>query len=104
MSFPSYVPHNARPLIAEALGTRLTGGDLSWLGDWIKMTPPWEFATVVSSEASRGRRMLDIGTSGGEWLGSLQQRSPFTVATESWTANVSLAADPGTVWLRCRRG
>jgi SAM-dependent methyltransferase len=37
--------------------------------------------------------MLDVDTGGGEWLASLPERPPRTVATESWAANVDVARE-----------
>jgi SAM-dependent methyltransferase len=37
--------------------------------------------------------MLDVDTGGGEWLASLPERPPRTVATESWLPNLEVARE-----------
>jgi SAM-dependent methyltransferase len=70
----------------------LVGWDLSALGSRVAIEPlPWDFAALVGRHARDSPDLLDIGTGGGEWLASLSERPPRTVATESWPPNVAVA-------------
>jgi SAM-dependent methyltransferase len=81
-------------LLAEAASTPVDGWDFSRFGDRLRALPrPWDFARIVSDEASRSATMLDLGTGGGEWLAALETRAPRTVATESWPPNVPVARE-----------
>lgn len=79
-------------LLTEAENTTFGGWDFSSLGDRLVLEPPhWDFADIVANAAKGATTMLDMGTGGGEWLSSLHARAPFTVATEGWPPNVSVA-------------
>jgi len=79
-------------LLAEAETHPVEGWDFSWLGERVVMQPPpWDFAAIVESRASHAADLLDLGTGGGEWLASLGERPPRTVATEAWPPNVDVA-------------
>ena len=79
-------------LLAEAETHPVEGWDFSWLGERVVMQPPpWDFAGIVESRASRAADLLDLGTGGGEWLASLSERPARTVATEAWPPNVDVA-------------
>jgi SAM-dependent methyltransferase len=69
-----------------------TGWDFSWIEGRIVAEPlPWDYTATVLTEARRSPDLLDLGTGGGEWLGSLSYRPPRTVATEAWPPNVATA-------------
>jgi SAM-dependent methyltransferase len=69
------------------------GWDFTRLGArLVSEPPPWAFEEIVADRAAKATTMLDMGTGGGEWLSSLRARAPVTVATESWSPNVGLAA------------
>lgn len=78
-------------LVAEADARPFTGWDIC-LDGRITTTAPWDFDADVSMLARDAATMLDMGTGGGEWLTGLANRAPFTVATETWTPNVRVAA------------
>jgi SAM-dependent methyltransferase len=70
----------------------LAGWNLGALGPRIAIEPlPWDFDAIVVQHARDSSDLLDIGTGGGEWLASLPERPPRTVATESWPPNVPVA-------------
>jgi Methyltransferase domain len=70
------------------------GWNLARLGTRIAIEPPpWNFDAIVIAHAARARRLLDIDTGGGEWLASLRERAPHTVATESWPPNFAVARE-----------
>lgn len=78
-------------LIADADARPFTGWDTS-LDGRITTVVPWSFEADVSAHARNAATMLDMGTGGGEWLAGLENRAPLTVATETWTPNVRVAA------------
>ncbi|HEY7438508.1 MAG TPA: class I SAM-dependent methyltransferase [Acidimicrobiia bacterium] len=83
---------SADELVDHALEAPFRGWDFSALGDRIVLDPPpWRFEELVDGEAARARSMLDMGTGGGEWL-SMREHARLTVATESWSPNVPVAA------------
>ncbi len=80
-------------LIVEAEAQPLTGWDFSWIKKRVKNQPlPWNYPGLVHKRASRSPNMLDLGTGGGEVLAKLSCRPQFTVATEAYVPNVSVAA------------
>ena len=84
---------SADELLEEAARIPFQGWDFSRLGDRLVLVPPpWSFEDLVSEQAHGCESMLDMGTGGGEFLGSLRHHPGRTVATESWPANVPLAA------------
>jgi len=83
----------AERLLDEATRVPFRGWDFSVLGDRIAVEPPpWDFEALVDACAGASTSMLDMGTGGGEWL-SARRRAACTVATETWSPNVPLAAD-----------
>ena len=84
---------SADELLEEAARIPFQSWDFSRLGDRLVLVPPpWSFEDLVSEQAHGCESMLDMGTGGGEFLGSLRHHPGRTVATESWPANVPLAA------------
>ncbi len=54
--------------------------------------PPWSYAAVVRECAEGARRVLDVGTGGGEVLSGLRDALPSeVVATEEWGPNAPVA-------------
>jgi SAM-dependent methyltransferase len=88
------VSKRAEELLREAESTPVRGWDFSWLGERMTTTPlPWNFAETVGAHIGDSPDLLDMGTGGGEWLGSLPDRPPRTVATEAWPPNVPVARE-----------
>ena len=81
-------------LIAEAVGQPMEGWDFRWLRDRAPTTQklPWNYEALAAEAVARARRMLDMGTGGGEALSRLARRAEFTVANEAWLPNVPVAA------------
>jgi SAM-dependent methyltransferase len=81
-------------LLAEAAEHPTSGWDFSWLGDRMSWGGvPWDYRAIVTTEAARATRMLDMGTGGGERLAEISPSLPRrTVATEGWAPNVGVAA------------
>jgi SAM-dependent methyltransferase len=80
-------------LIAAAETYTMEGWDWSALeGRYAETPPPWDFRAEVIARLSAARTLLDMGTGGGEFLGSLAPLPPETWATESYPPNVPVAA------------
>jgi hypothetical protein len=79
-------------LLDEVARHPTQGWDFTWLDTRITTEDrPWDFSHIVSALARVSPDLLDLGTGGGEWLEQLAVRPARTVATESWTPNVSVA-------------
>lgn len=80
--------------VALAAGTPFRGWDFRWLNERTTLIRklPWSMSAEVAARAAGARRMLDLGTGGGEWLSRLSARPDRTVATESWEVNAAVAA------------
>lgn len=79
-------------LLDEAESRPVEGWDFSWLDERMSTSPlPWSFDDLAQSAARQSPDLLDMGTGGGEWLSSLPDRPPRTVATEGWPPNVEVA-------------
>ena len=79
-------------LLDEAERQPFSGWDFSWIEDRIVGDAlPWDYTATVVEHARRSPDLLDLGTGGGEWLGSLPYRPSRTVATEAWKPNVAIA-------------
>ena len=72
----------------------MEGWDFSWLQERAPVTQklPWSYGALAREAAKGGRRMLDMGTGGGEFLAGLHPKAEFTVADEAWPPNVAVAA------------
>lgn len=81
-------------LIAEAVSQPMEGWDFSWLEKRAPITQklPWNYGALAGEAAREAKRMLDMGTGGGEFLRGLRPRVAFTVADEAWPPNVPVAA------------
>ncbi len=54
--------------------------------------PPWDYEALVREAAAGQRRILDMGTGGGELLADLREALPEkVVATEEWDINAPVA-------------
>ena len=54
--------------------------------------PPWDYRALVREAAARKRRVLDMGTGGGELLADMRGALPDgVVATEEWVVNAPVA-------------
>ena len=81
-------------LVHEALTAPFVGWGFDYLaGRWQESPPPWDYRAEVVARLQGGvKRLLDMGTGGGEWLSTLQPLAPQTVATEGYAPNVAVAA------------
>ena len=79
-------------LVQDALAQDFSGWDFSWLnGRWHDQSPSWNYHQLVEEKAQHVESLLDMGTGGGEFLASLQNRPPQTAATESYPPNIIVA-------------
>jgi SAM-dependent methyltransferase len=79
-------------LLAEAASATMTGWDFSHLAErWIETAPPWDYRELVRSHLPSVESLLDLGTGGGELLGSLAPLPPRTSATEGYAPNIAVA-------------
>ena len=79
-------------LYAEGLQTAFSGWDFPFLHDKLIENPlPWNYQNMVIEKARRAKRLLDLGTGGGEILSSLPFLPPVTQATEGYPPNLALA-------------
>ena len=72
----------------------LTGWDFSALTNACRMkeTPlPWDYAAIIKQHLPGVKRMLDMGTGGGEFLKTLAPLPVETYATEGYAPNVGIA-------------
>mgnify|MGYP002859889111 FL=1 len=72
----------------------LTGWDFSALTNSgrMKETPlPWDYAEIIKLRLPGVKRMLDMGTGGGEFLKTLAPLPAETYATEGYAPNVGIA-------------
>ncbi len=80
-------------LISEAQTQPFIGWDFSWISKRVTTQPlPWDYRELLVKSARKSPDMLDLDTGGGELLAGLPYRPERTVATESYSPNVSLAA------------
>lgn len=80
-------------LLAEAGAAPFAGWGFAYLaGRMLEEPLPWDYEGVVRARAREVRRLLDLGTGGGELLARLASLAPLTVATEAHPPNVPLAA------------
>ena len=78
---------------SEALSAPVSGLSFKWIRNRSAIEPlPWSYEKEASIHAAGAVSMLDMGTGGGEVLSGLAKRARFTVATESWSPNVRIAA------------
>ena len=71
-----------------------SGWDFSYLKDrWIDEQPPWDYREMVKILFINSGAVLDMGTGGGEFLASLAPLPRYTVATELWEPNISVARE-----------
>jgi SAM-dependent methyltransferase len=79
-------------LLYEAETASFEGWDFSWIqGRMIEESPRWSFREIVRVHFPTARRLLDLGTGGGEFLSSLSPLPAFSVATESYPPNFLVA-------------
>ncbi|MHB1909367.1 MAG: class I SAM-dependent methyltransferase [Nitrososphaerales archaeon] len=79
-------------LIAEAESLPFEGWDFSCLaGRLVESPAPWDYQKIVSGLLPGVDSLLDLGTGGGELLSSFAPFPHYTVATEGYPPNVSVA-------------
>lgn len=79
-------------LVSEALEHQFSGWDFSWLKDrWISGETPWDYRAEVTARLPGVKRLLDMGTGGGEFLASLPRLPASVIATEAYKPNVTVA-------------
>jgi SAM-dependent methyltransferase len=83
-------------LLEEAAAAPVAGWDFRWgleSGRVAIVKPvPWNYAELAADALRAASAALDMGTGGGEFLDGLPDFPARLVATESWPANVPLAA------------
>lgn len=79
-------------LAAQAEAAPFEGWDLAWIdGRWWEESPPWDYGDIARALLRSCRRVLDMGTGGGEFLLSLRDDLPeFMLATEAYPPNIDL--------------
>ena len=81
----------AREGLARAAG--FSGWTLGVEAKHLDPAAPWDYEAIARELASHARRVLDLGTGGGERLaGIIVGLSARTVATEEWHVNAPVAA------------
>ena len=79
-------------LVKEAMEHDFKGWDFSWThGRWHEGEPSWNYRRLVKEKIAAIDSLLDMGTGGGEFLASLENRPPVTSATESFEPNSPVA-------------
>lgn len=70
------------------------GWDFAEMADRMQQDePPWSYPDLARTALVGARSALDMGTGGGELLGSLRDALPVdTLATEGWPPNLPIAA------------
>jgi SAM-dependent methyltransferase len=80
-------------LVSEAAAVDVSGWDFSWLdGRATEQRPSWGYQRLLGRRLAGVGAALDIQTGGGEVLAGVPRFPPTMVATESWPANLALAA------------
>ena len=54
---------------------------------------PWSYGTMAKKYMHDAKRMMDMGTGGGEFLSSLIPLPAYTCATEAYPPNIAIAED-----------
>lgn len=71
----------------------LSGWQLEFEPEPLEPGPPWSYESIARTQLVNARRVLDLGTGGGEILeGLLRQTRRPCVATENWEVNAPVAA------------
>src|SRR2546430_1599787 len=84
---------NFDELLAEAEQAHFSGWDFGFLQGRLIETPlSWDYHQIVRSHFATARHLLDLDTGGGERLAAMAPLPTFTLATESFAPNVSIAA------------
>lgn len=79
-------------LLQDAISQNFSGWDFSYLkGRWQEADPSWDYRSIVQQALTHSTSLLDMGTGGGEFLLSLNNRPTDTHATEGWQPNISIA-------------
>lgn len=87
------VPASFDELVAEAGSVDVSGWDFTWLdGRASEHRPSWGYQRLMSERLATVNAALDIQTGGGEVLAQASRFPATMAATESWPANVALAA------------
>lgn len=60
---------------------------------WQRQSVSWNYEELVRGNLSPSKKLLDMGTGGGEFLLSLGHPYENTVATESWQSNIELCQE-----------
>ena len=85
-------PQHFQTLIQEAQSTPFSGWDFSWLASRMHQEePPWNYPNLVHAQLDGVKRLLDMGTGGGEFLASLDPLPHETHATEAYPPNLPIA-------------
>lgn len=80
-------------LLAEGTAVPTDGWDFSWFaGRATEQRPSWGYARLLAARMARATAALDLQTGGGEVLAGVPRHPPVLVATETWRANLAVAA------------
>jgi SAM-dependent methyltransferase len=80
-----------RPFVAQA--QQMQGWTFAYAPLPLGSPPPWDYAARAAQLLRQARRVLDLGTGGGEVFSRiLAGFSGLAVATEAWAPNVPVAA------------
>lgn len=78
--------------IAEAEREPFSGWNFSYITNRYRQEHvSWDYRAIVLERMKKAESMLDMGTGGGEFLGSLQPLPKVTYATEAYAPNVPIA-------------
>lgn len=68
-------------------------GELTTSGRMTETALPWDYRSIIIPQMQKIRRMLDMGTGGGEFLKTLAPLPFETFATEGYEPNVKIAEE-----------
>jgi len=78
--------------LSEIDNWKLTGWDFDkFKHRWNESEPSWNYQKTVQSLVKQSKAMLDMGTGGGEFLASLNNRPNVVYATEAYEPNIPIA-------------
>jgi hypothetical protein len=83
---------NLKEFLKKEEQVSFKGWDFSYISNRMKEEDlPWDYRKLVKSYMSEDKRLLDMGTGGGEFLLELNPPPGKTYATESYPPNIELS-------------